>query len=183
MRLFVAVISVLLLSAWVPAQSGRKSKVVKAPPAPTEEPTPAPTPKEPDPPPVTAEKRESYLCSDDGSLARMMTEDNEQVLSSKEVDTRATILTKPPPGYTREARRRSIQGLVILSVVLSADGTIGRVGIERALPAGLTENAMRAACKIKFKPAIKDGKAVSSRVLVEYAFRVSSPLDSWSVIT
>lgn len=176
MRLFVVLISVLFLSVWVPAQSGRKSKVVKAPqPAPTEEPTPAPTPKEPDPLAVIAEKRESYRCSDDGSLARIMTEDNEQVLLPKEVDTRATILSKPPPGYTREARRRSIQGLVILSVVLSADGTIGRVAVERALPAGLTENAMRAACKIKFKPAIKNGNAVSSRVLVEYAFRVSSP--------
>jgi TonB family protein len=175
MRQFAILISILLFAIAVPAQSGRKLKVVKTPPPAAEQPTRGPSPAADEPPPVTAEKREYYRCSDDGSLARIMTDDDDQVLSPKDVDTRAAIITKPPPGYTREARRRSVQGIVVLSVVLSADGTIGRIGVVRALPAGLTENAMRAACKIKFKPAVKDGQAVSSRVLVEFAFRISNP--------
>jgi hypothetical protein len=38
------------------------------------------------------------------------------------------------------------------------------------LPDGLTENAIRAACAIRFKPAMKDERAVSQYVLVKYLF-------------
>ena len=174
MRPAFIVLLVLLVAITVQAQSGRKAKVVAVPP-PIEETKPVPPPQAVEPPPVTAEKHEYYRCSNDGSLARVLTDDDERAFTSKQVDTRATILSRPAPDYPREARRRSVQGLVILNVVLSADGTIGRVGVVRPMPAGLTESAMRAACKIKFKPAIKDGEPVAQRLLVEYVFRVSSP--------
>ncbi len=175
MRFFV-VGSVILLAAFnCSAQSGRRLKVVKIPP-PVEEPAPTVPPKPTEPPPVTAEKHESYRCTDDGSLARILSSDaeQEQTFTPKQVDTRATIMEKPAAAYTREARRKSIQGFVILNVVLSEDATIGRVSVVRALPAGLTENAIRAACKIRFKPAIKNGKRVSQSLVVEYSFRIAT---------
>lgn len=173
----IFVLLVLVAASAGNTQSGRKLKVVKpTPPNEVVQPTQPTQPGKADESlPVTAEKREFYRCSDDGSLARILTDDEEPTFTTKQVDTRATILSRPAPGYTREARRNSVQGLVVLNVVLAADGTIGRVGVVRGLPAGLTESAMRAACKIKFKPAIKDGKSVSQRVLVEYVFRVSGP--------
>ena len=168
------VIFLVFAVAVCPAQSGRKLKVVKIPPP--EEKSPAVNqPKDTKPANVTAEPNEYYRCTDGKSLERILTPDQRPVFTPKEVDTRAIILTRPAPEYTREARQKNVQGLVLLSVVLGADGAISRVGVVRPLPAGLTESAMRAACKIRFKPAIKDGKEVSVRVIVEYTFRTSKP--------
>lgn len=87
---------------------------------------------------------------------------------------KAQVTAKPEPGYTREARRVGVQGNVILRVLLLADGKLDRVRVVRRLPYGLTENAIRAACGIKFKPAMKAGKEVSQWVTLEYTFRLAN---------
>ena len=94
--------------------------------------------------------------------------------SLKEVDVKAEITTRPDPAYTREARRVGVQGLVVLKVLLLGDGKLDRVKVVRRLPYGLTENAIRAACEIKFKPAIKAGQPVAQWVTLEYAFRLAN---------
>jgi protein TonB len=90
------------------------------------------------------------------------------------VDVKAEITAKPEPGYTREARRVGVQGLVVLKVLLLGDGKIDRVRVVRRVPYGLTENAIFAACEIKFKPALKGGQPVSQWATVEYAFRLAN---------
>ena len=45
---------------------------------------------------------------------------------------------------------------------------------ELSLTGTLTENAIRAACGIKFKPAMKAGKEVSQWVTLQYAFRLAN---------
>jgi len=158
-------------------QSGRRAQQIKVPvPVPADEvsePKTKPTPDEP--PPVTAEKNQDYRCSDDGSLARILdTEDiGEDVLSAKEVDVRAEITSKPKPGYTKEARREGIQGFVVLKVLLSGRGKVARIRVTKGLPGGLTENAIRAACKMEFKPALKNGQPVAQWVTAEYVFRLA----------
>lgn len=124
---------------------------------------------------MSAEKNQEYRCTDDGSLARILEPDDntELVVSAKEVDVRATIKAKPKPAYTKEARRNGIQGFVILKVLLSARAKIARVRVVKGLPAGLTENAIRAACKMEFKPAMKNGQPVSQWVTAEYVFRLA----------
>ena len=128
-----------------------------------------------EPPPVTAEKNEEYRCSEDGSLARILDKDDigELVLSAKDVDVRAVITSKPKPSYTKEARRLGIQGFVTLRVLLSARGKIDRVKVQKGLRAGLTENAIRAACKMEFKPASKNGQPVAQWLTAEYVFRLA----------
>jgi protein TonB len=161
------------------AQSGRKAKVVKPSPAPVVEevaPTPAPTPVD-QTPQVTAEKNEAYRCTDDGSLGRILEADKnaEKIFTRKEVDAEALITSQPRASYTREARRAGVQGNVILKVVLGADGRVGPIRIVRRLPAGLTENAIRAACKIKFRPATNGGNPVPQLLQIEYSFRLADP--------
>ena len=118
-------------------------------------------------------KHTDYRCSKDGHHRISETEiETEPVLSSKMVDTRAVFHAKPKPGYTLEARRNRKQGFVILKVALSATGTISRVRVLRGLPFGLTESAIKAACKLQFKPAMKDGQSVSQWVTAEYVFRL-----------
>jgi periplasmic protein TonB len=166
---------ILLLTLPVYSQSGRRTRD-RLPTPPLAE-TPA-KPVAPPPevaPPVTAEKNQDYRCTDDGTLARILEPDTQPaaILSSKEVDSRAVITTKPKPGYTRDARRIGVQGYVILRVVLSWNGKIDRVRVVRGLPGGLTENAIKAACKIEFRPALKSGQSVSQWLNVEYVFRLA----------
>jgi TonB family protein len=185
MKPFAIVLFILiLLTALNPSvfsQSGRKQKVVKTPAPVTEAPsTNSNTAKPADSPSLTAEKNEDYRCTDDGTLARVVQSepDTEQFFTSKNVDVRADIRTRPKPGYTDEARRLGVQGYVILRVELRSNGEIGKIRVLRGLPAGLTANAIRAACKMKFEPAVKDGKAVSQFAQVEYTFRLADSLIS-----
>jgi len=178
MKLLISVIAMLLLSSFSYSQSGRRAKEIKVPvPAPTPE-VSQPTTKSVEPkdePAVTAEKGQDYACIADGGLARILNTEtvNERVLSNKEVDTRVVIKTKPKPGYTREARRLGVQGFVALKALLSSDGKVSRIRVVKGLPFGLTENAIRTACKIEFTPALKDGEKVSQWVVVEYVFRLA----------
>ena len=121
-----------------------------------------------------AEKLQDYRCGKDGSHSRIFEGDaeTEDVFSAKMVDRRVVFRSKPRPGYTLEARRKRKQGFVILKVALSSTGTISRVRVLRGLPFGLTESAIKAACKLEFKPAIKDGQTVSQWVTAEYVFRL-----------
>src|SRR5580765_3338113 len=128
----LALLAVIVLASPAYAQSGRRVREVRTPvpePAATE---PAANPIAlPDPPPVTAEKNQEYLCAEDGSLGRILGTGapNELVVSRKEVDTQAVITAKPRPSYTREARRNGVQGFVTLKLLLSSTGRITRLRV------------------------------------------------------
>jgi TonB family protein len=81
-----------------------------------------------------------------------------------------TLLYSERARYTEEARQQRIQGTVVLSVVFGADGQLHDIRVLRGLAYGLTENAIEAAKKIRFQPAIRLGKAVSVRTVLEYNF-------------
>ena len=120
------------------------------------------------------EKAQDFRCGKNGSHTRILGNEGgtEEVLSAKMVDTRVIFRSKPRPGYTLEARRNRKQGFVILKLALSASGNVSRVRVLRGLPFGLTENSIKAACKLEFNPAIKDGQFVSQWVTAEYVFRL-----------
>ena len=122
---------------------------------------------------MTADKDEDYRCTDDGTLAHLLDRDQVTAYEIKEVDVKAEITAKKLPGYTREARRVGVEGIVALKVLLLGDGKIGRIRVVRRLPYGLTENAIRVACDIKFKPAMKAGQPVAQWLNVQYAFRLA----------
>lgn len=175
MRFVSTLILIILFATAAFAQSGRRAV---PPPPPTPTPTPeakaSPTPSLPSRSQVTAEKDEDYRCTEDGTLAHLLDSDQVKGYSPKEVDVKAEITSRPEPGYTREARRIGVQGNVVLKVLLLSDGKLDRVRVVKRVPYGLTENAIRAACEIQFKPAIKGGQPVSQWVTVEYAFRLAN---------
>ena len=167
-----ALILILIFGSVAFAQSGRRARPAPAP-SPTPTPEQKPTPSAPPSEQVTAERDQDYRCTSDGSLAHLLDPPEVSGFAPKEVDVKAEILTRPEPRYTREARRAGVQGNVVLKVLLLANGKIDRIRVVRRVPFGLTENAIRAACEIKFKPAIKAGKEVSQWVTLEYAFRLA----------
>jgi len=121
-----------------------------------------------------AQNTKVYRCLDKGIALdpTRAAAANEAVFSSKEVDSKAWIVTKPQPAYTREARSNGTSGRVALRILLSASAKVTSVEVIKELPDGLTESAVKAACAISFEPAMKDGHEVSQRVIVEYGFMI-----------
>lgn len=95
---------------------------------------------------------------------------NEKVYRSTEVSRKVTITAKPEPEYTEDARENKIEGSVILYMVLRSNGEVSDIAVLKGLPHGLNEKAIEAARDIKFEPAMKDGRAVSQHLRVEYVF-------------
>ena len=100
-------------------------------------------------------------------------QDDSRVFTGREVTQKARITRRPPPDYTREARRKNVSGTVLLKIILRADGRVDdRVEVVKSLPYGLTEEAIKAARRIAFEPAEKGGRKVSQYALVEYNFNL-----------
>jgi protein TonB len=75
------------------------------------------------------------------------------------------------PDYPLAARRRGQEGVVTLRVHVAADGTCGAVEVEISCGhAALDEAAVTAVRKWKFDPALADGVAVASELLVPIRF-------------
>jgi len=95
-----------------------------------------------------------------------------QIFSAKEVTTKMRVLSKPEPEYTEEAREHQVTGTIVLRAVFTAGGKVRGIVPLNALPDGLTRMAMAAARKIRFVPAMKDGKPVSMYLQIEYSFNL-----------
>jgi TonB family protein len=83
------------------------------------------------------------------------------------------ILEKPRPDYSDEARNLKIEGEVLLSVVFKANGQIQVLGVTKGLGHGLDESAIRAAQKIRYKPAISGGQPVDFPATVHIVFQMA----------
>jgi protein TonB len=99
-------------------------------------------------------------------------DDPNRVFTTKDVSSKARIISRPEPQYTEEARRNQVTGTVVLRAVFSAGGAVTNIKAIKGLPDGLTEKAISAARQIKFVPAQKDGRNVSQYIQIEYNFNL-----------
>jgi TonB family protein len=144
------------------------STVVQSSPQPKNIPSPTPATLEPDPVLFPKETRDLKYGVPKGPEQI----DYSRVFTSREVDSKVQILSKPKPSYTEDARKNQVQGTVVLRVVFSSAGSVTNITLVRGLPNGLSERAIAAAREIKFTPATKDGRAVSVSMLLEYNFNL-----------
>jgi TonB family protein len=98
--------------------------------------------------------------------------DYNKTFSPREVTQKARILARPEPQYTEEARKNQVSGTVVIKAVFSSSGAVTSIRAVSGLPYGLTEKAIAAARQIRFSPAMKDGRAVSQFVQIEYNFNL-----------
>ena len=89
---------------------------------------------------------------------------DEMIVTTKETTTRLHISSKPPPDFSGV----SASGNSVLRAVFSADGTVKHVLLLKRVAADFDLRCIEAARKIKFTPAIKDGRAVSMILQLEY---------------
>ena len=75
--------------------------------------------------------------------------------------------------FSDEARRAKYQGVVLISLIVDANGMPQNPRVLRALGMGLDEKALEAVRKYRFKPAMLDGKTpVPVPITVEVNFRL-----------
>ncbi|MGB9199503.1 MAG: energy transducer TonB, partial [Terriglobales bacterium] len=86
----------------------------------------------------------------------------------------AEITFKPRPAYTDEGRQLKIEGEVLLNVIFTANGQIKINGVLHGLGHGLDESAMRAAEKIQFKPALRNGQPTDFPAVLHILFQLAS---------
>jgi tetratricopeptide (TPR) repeat protein len=82
-----------------------------------------------------------------------------------------TILHRERARVTDAASNAGVNGTVVLLVVFAEDGLMKHILVIQGLSHGLTERAIEAARKIKFTPAMRDGKPVSVIGYLEYTFK------------
>lgn len=95
-----------------------------------------------------------------------------EVFKARDVTQKVRVTGKPEPQYTEPARKAGVTGTVILQAIFSADGQVSHIKVIRALGYGLTTQAVKAARRIKFEPANKDGRPVSMFMMLEYNFNL-----------
>src|SRR5215831_7492123 len=94
--------------------------------------------------------------------------DYNAVFTGREVDRRAGVIEKPEPSYTATAKQHELTGTVILNTIFAANGQVTDITVVRGLPDGLTEAAVAAAKRVKFKPALINGRTVSMYMQLQY---------------
>jgi len=87
--------------------------------------------------------------------------------------TSVEITYKPNPVYTEEARAQKLEGEVLLEVEFAATGQLRVIRVVRGLGHGLDENAIAAANKIRYKPAMRNGQAFDSTAIVHVVFQLA----------
>ena len=145
----------LLLAAVVLAGSAAtalRAAESAAPKAPVPEPTQAPVAKEPE-------------------LQRLVTE---PVYSLKEVDQAPVATSQPPAAYPRTLRTQRLEGSVDVGFTITSKGVVLDPHAVSSTNEGFEQAAIDAVRKWKFKPAMKDGKAVYTKVLVTLTFSLKS---------
>ena len=82
------------------------------------------------------------------------------------------LLHEARPDYTEPARRRGLEGDVLLEIVVLSDGSVGSVTVLQRLGDGLDERAVEAVRQWRFVPAERFGTPVDVLVEVAVEFRL-----------
>ncbi len=96
------------------------------------------------------------------------TDGNDKVYKPSEVDTKAVLKKKPEPSMTSSDCPDS--GTVRLGVILDKSGKVTNIKLIKGTSCGFDDSAIKAARKIKFTPALKNGVSVSMYVILEYYY-------------
>jgi TonB family protein len=83
-----------------------------------------------------------------------------------------SVVFKVEPEYSEEARKAKWQGTVVISVIVDEAGRPNNLKVLRSLGLGLDQKAMDAVSQWRFKPGLKDGKAVPVIATIEVNFRL-----------
>ncbi len=83
---------------------------------------------------------------------------------------RATYM--PSAEYSDKARKKKIQGTVLLQIVITAEGTVRDAKVTTSLEPSLDKQALLSVKSWKFQPAMKDGVPVAVQLAAQVSFHL-----------
>ncbi len=86
------------------------------------------------------------------------------------VSSAPVLIHKVEPEFSEEARKARFNGVVLLRVIIDAQGVPTNIEVVRAPGLGLGERAVGAVSQWRFRPGRKEGKAVPVWATVEVNF-------------
>ena len=92
------------------------------------------------------------------------------------------VVAKAKPAYTEEARLAKLEGSVLLSLVIGADGQPRDIQVARPLGLGLDERAVENVRAWQFKAGTRNGNPVDVMVNEEVFFRPQRTLWDWHLV-
>ena len=78
----------------------------------------------------------------------------------------------PEPEFSEEARKAKYQGVVVMEIIVGADGRVRDPKGVRSLGMGLDEKAREKVLTWKFDPAKREGRPVAVQMAIEVAFNL-----------
>ena len=76
------------------------------------------------------------------------------------------------PEYTEKAKEAKVEGTAVLVAVVTTEGCVSRVELEKGLGYGLDQKAIQAVRTWKFTPSMKDGMPVAVQMRIEVPFKL-----------
>ena len=86
--------------------------------------------------------------------------------------TSPRLVSKVEPEYSKEARRKKVEGTVMLAVEIWEDGRAHNIRVVRSVGSGLDEKAIECVEKWQFIPGRKDGKPVRVAAQIQVSFKL-----------
>lgn len=111
-------------------------------------------------------------CQTDQAAVSATTPGSEPVIVPKTTAQSPKLRKNESPNYTPDAMARAVQGSVMLSAVVGADGVVRDVCVSRGLDPDLDVAAAGAGRAFQFEATLLDGQAVATRVAIEMSFRL-----------
>lgn len=84
------------------------------------------------------------------------------------------VLSKADPAYPGELIQDGVQGTVILTAIIRADGSVGNIAVAKSLDPRLDRNAAEALSRWLFRPALKNGQAIDLQAVITVPFRAKA---------
>lgn len=82
------------------------------------------------------------------------------------------VIYQVDPEFSDAARKAKHQGVVMIAVIVDTDGRVKDPHVVQALGLGLDERALEAVKQWRFKPGMKDGRAVPVYAQIAVMFRL-----------
>jgi TonB family protein len=87
--------------------------------------------------------------------------------------TAPQVINAPDPKYSKEGRKKKIEGTVVLWVTVGPDGLPRDIKVRRSLGYGLDEEAIKAVKQWRFKPGKLKGQPVAVQINIDINFRLN----------
>ncbi len=86
------------------------------------------------------------------------------------VNEMPTVMSEVRIPYPDEAKKKGIQGRVVMDLLIDANGNVRDAKLLQGLGSGLDEAALTAVKNFRFRPAMVQGKSVAVRIRYAYRF-------------